>query len=210
MNYLLMMPLSLLLITGCFSEEEKSPTQVVEKVQEVIEQAPQKEVQTVQESKPTIIETKCSVEEQFFPNWACEEKKGLYIAVGMSSNNKEGALSNATTLLQEDLDRIISTKLEKYMSSLGLKDSEKITTISKNVAKKTIEESLNDFQKLEDEKLNGKLFVQLGIEKSSINAKVKKIFKEAMQQTKKVEKSPMQSDEVLYQQFQAQKALDSL
>ena len=92
------------------------------------------------------------------------------------------------------------------MNSLGV-DVKSIEKIANQVAQKVVKESQDEFKKLEDSSIHGKLFVQLGIEKKLLNKKVKKVFKEMMQKPKK---SPMKREEVLYQQFQAKQAIQSL
>ena len=210
---------SALLISACSSDEaeniaEKTVETVKEQVAPVVEKiAPKTEPKEVKKVEPVakkvVEEAKCSVDNQVFPDWACEEKADIYTSIGIASQ-KSDALANATKMLADDLKKVVISKMNSFITSLGISDKKIVEKLSHIIATKAVQESASKFKELEKSSLDGKLFVQLGIEKKVFNAEIKKAFKTVMQKPKAVKKSPMQSDEVLMQQYESKKALDSL
>ncbi|AXK49099.1 hypothetical protein CRU87_07095 [Aliarcobacter trophiarum LMG 25534] len=98
--------------------------------------------------------TECTIAGAKAPLWACGNysEESRFVAVGSAPMSKLGhdftrreALANARTNLVNDIELEVKNKVESYMNSTGLKESESIervvTMVSRQTSSKVLKES---------------------------------------------------------------------
>ena len=152
----------------------------------------------------------CVISGQSAPSWACGTftQKGSVTSVGSANKSKIGqgfsnreALANARSSLAQQIQTEVKDKVENFMRSTGVKDSEvadKVTSqVSKQVAKVTLSGS-KQIRYWENTKDNS-IYVLVAIDQNTVN-----------QQAKDAVKSSYKNNNALWQQFQSTQALESL
>jgi LPP20 lipoprotein len=152
----------------------------------------------------------CVISGEVGPSWACgsSDNNSFLTAVGSAYKSKLGhgftnreAVANARSPLAQQVQTEVKDKLEIFMRSTGVKDEEVadkvITQVSKQVAKVT----LNGSKQIDYWENNGddSVYILISINQDSVN-----------QQVKDSVISSFKNDDVLWQQFQAKNALESL
>ena len=163
------------------------------------------------EIKPEIAEiNECIISGEKAPQWACiaPSNKDIITATGSAFKSKLGhgfsnreALARARSSLAQQIQTEVKDKIEIFMRSTGVTDTEvadKVTTqVSKQVAKVTLNGSkqINYWENSAD----NSIYVLVSVNQNSINQNVRdKVV------------SSFKNDDALWQQFQAKNALEKL
>ena len=162
------------------------------------------------DAKPDPIEGECVISGVEGPDWACGAYKDddTLAAVGSAQISKLGhgftrreAIANARSTLAQQIQTEVKDKVEIFMRSTGVASEEvadKVTTqVSKQVAKVTLNGS-KQISYWENDGDNS-IYVLVAIDKDAIN-----------QAAKDSVISSFKNDDALWQQFQAQNALENL
>ena len=152
----------------------------------------------------------CKIANELAPQWVCgyyHDKESLSSVgyariskIGRGFTNKE-AVANARSSLAQQIQIEVKDKIEIFMRSTGLQDSEvadKVTTqVTKQVAKVTLKGSkqINYWESTND----NSIYVLVSIDKNTLNKNVKKSVI-----------SSFKNDDALWQQFQSKNAQESL
>lgn len=152
----------------------------------------------------------CRVANELAPQWVCgyHDDKDTLSSVGYARISKIGrgftnkeAVADARSALAQQIQTEVKDKIEVFMRSTGLQDSEvadKVTTqVTKQVAKVTLNGSrqINYWESAND----NSMYVLVSIDKNSLNKNVKKSVL-----------SSFKNDDALWQQFQSKNAMESL
>lgn len=163
-----------------------------------------------QEAKPELITGECIISGETGPNWACGayEDKQAYAAVGSAPMSKLGhgfslreAVANARSSLAQQIETEVKDKVETFMRSTGVSDMEVADKVTAQVSKQVAKQTLNGSKQISywENKGDDSLYVLVSVSKESIN-----------KTTKDSVVSSYKNDDALWQQFQAENALESL
>lgn len=150
----------------------------------------------------------CKQESVLAPKWTCiPTVKGYYAGVGVAPKSAAGmghmrrvALANGRSDLAQQINSQVKDKVETFTRTTGNGDQETVdqvtTAVSKQVAKVDLQNSKGvDMWSAP----SGALYMLVTVPESAVNTEVKDAIK-----------SSFKSDNALWQQFQYEKALESL
>lgn len=148
---------------------------------------------------------RCRIDGMLQPEWVCGNDiaiEGTITAVGSAPMSQLGrgftqneAIAQGRTALAQQIEVTVKAKIEQFARSTGTASAEVAEKVSTQVAKQVAQVTLNGSKMLKSRLVGNTLYVLVGVPEKAINASVKSSYK---------------NDEALWQQFQSQKALDSL
>jgi hypothetical protein len=163
----------------------------------------------IKPKSPEQVVGECVVSNLKAPKWVCgniTEKKGLIFDVGSAHSSaggfaftKKNALANARGNMAQQINVLVKDKVEQYMSSTGIGDSETIDTISTQVSKQVAKVSLNGSKQINLWQGKDEVFVLISMDNARIGQEVVKNIK-----------TSLNNDNAMWQKFQAQQSLKSL
>jgi len=156
------------------------------------------------------VEGECIIAGEKAPKWACGayENEKYFASVGSAKTSKLGhgfsrreALANARSSLAQQIETKIKDKVETFMRSTGVSKREVADKVTAQVSKQVSKQTLNGSRQISYWENNGdeSIYLLVSVNKDSINKTVKDSIV-----------SSYQNSDALWQQFQAQNALEKL
>ena len=151
---------------------------------------------------------RCHKENVLAPEWTCKPKvEGAYAALGVAAKSAAGighmrrvALMNGRSELAQQIKTDIKDKVEGFTRTTGVGDSETVDMVSTSVTKQVARVALAGSEDVDSwEAPSGALYMLVMIPKKAVNKAVQDAVK-----------TSFKNDNALWQQFQSQKALESL
>lgn len=151
----------------------------------------------------------CTIENVEAPAWVCggNTLEGHYVAVGSAplsqlgqSFSRREAMANARSNLAQQIQTDVKDKVETFARSTGVGGSEVADKVSTQVSKQVARATLGGSRQLKYWQAPSKeIYLLVGVPVDQVN-------KEVQNQVR----SSYQNDDALWQQFQAQNALEAL
>ncbi len=153
---------------------------------------------------------KCTIAGALAPEWACgnEVIEGEITAVGVAPLSKMGqgfsrreAMANGRSNLAQQIETLVKDKVETFTRATGVASAEVADKVSTQVSKQVAKVSLQGSRQIKywQNPANEEIFVLMSVSENGIN-------REARSQVQ----SSFKNDDALWQQFQAQNALEAL
>ena len=152
---------------------------------------------------------RCRIDGQLQPEWVCGNDTGVegaYTAVASAPMSKMGrnftqveAIAQGRNALARTIEVKVKNKIEQFARSTGVGSSEVADKVSTQVSKQVANVTLSGSRMMKSRLVGNTLYVLVGVPEKSVN-----------QTAKEAVKSSYKNDKALWQQFQAQKAQDSL
>jgi len=138
-----------------------------------------------------IVQLECVISGVKAPMWVCGNysEDDRYIAVGSAPMSKLGqdftrreALANARTNLVNDVELEVKNKIESYMNSTGIKESESIQRVVTTVSRQTSSATLRDSKQISswESPNDGFLYVLVAVPKINLDKLLDSEVKKAL------------------------------
>ena len=161
-----------------------------------------------EEPKPAKPNFACKQEGVLAPKWTCLPMvEGAYAGVGIANKSAAGmghmrkvAMMNGRSDLAQQIQTQVKDRMKGFTQTTGSGDRETVDQVTQSVTDQIANLSLNGSKAVDSWTApSGNLYLLVTVPEDFINNEVKKTVK-----------TSLKNDEALWQQFQAQKAFDSL
>ena len=161
-----------------------------------------------EEPKPATPNFACQQEGVLAPKWTCVPMvEGAYAGVGIANKSAAGmghmrkvAMMNGRSDLAQQIQSQVKDRMKGFTQTTGQGDRETVDQVTQSVTDQIAHLSLNGSKAVDSWTApSGNLYLLVTVPEDFVNNEVKKTVK-----------TSLKNDEALWQQFQAQKAFDSL